>query len=173
LPPVAKLGRWLPKGLRDGSPFPAKESKSLPVASPHCPGAVADPAGPGPLAERNKVPSRKKNKSLDVDRNRMYDSLWKKKAMPDKPLNNEEWILKQDRLLSKATGLPENLTPEKRLESRELVMQDVICCLVGRNDALTRSPIARKHVDAQLAPFFVYWQHMNDILPRPPAMKKI
>jgi hypothetical protein len=92
--------------------------------------------------------------------------------MPDKPLNNEEWILKQGRLLYKATGLPENLTPEKRLESRELVMQDVICCLVGRNDALTRSPIARKHVDAQLAPFFVYWQHMNDILPRSSAGKK-
>jgi len=144
----------------------------LPVASIHCPEAVADSAGLGPRAERDNVPSRKKIKSLDVDRNRMYDSLWNKKAMLDKPLNNEEWILKQGRLLYKAMGLRENLTPEKRLESRELLMQDVICCLAGQNDALTRSPIARKHVDAQLAPFFVYWQHTNDMLRRLPAGKK-
>jgi hypothetical protein len=122
--------------------------------------------------ERDKVPSWKKNKSLDVDQNRMYDSLWKKKAMADKPLTNEEWILKQRRVLYKATGLPENLTSEKRRGNRELMMLDVICCLAGRNDALTRSPIARKHIDAQLAPFLVYWQHMNDILPGPPAGKK-
>jgi hypothetical protein len=92
--------------------------------------------------------------------------------MPDKPLNNEEWILKQGRLLYKATGLLENLTSKKHLKRGELVMQDVICCLAGRNDALTRSPIARKHVDAQLAPFFVYWQHLNNMLPSPPAGKK-
>jgi hypothetical protein len=119
-----------------------------------------------------RFPSWKRNKSLDVDRRRMYDSLWKKKVMPDKPLTNEEWIFKQRSLLYKATGLPENLTPEKRLENRELVMLDVICCLAGRNDALTRSPIARKHIDAQLAPFIVYWQHINDMLPGPPAGKK-
>jgi hypothetical protein len=132
----------------------------------------SDPAGSGPLAERDKVPSRKKNKSLDVDRRRMYDSLWKKKAVPDKPLTNAEWILKQRRLLYKATGLPENPTPEKRLENQELMMLDAICCLAGRNDALTQNPIARKHMDALLAPFLVYWQHMNDILPGPPAGKK-
>ena len=91
--------------------------------------------------------------------------------MPEKPPTNEEWILKQ-RLLYKATGLPENPTPEKRLENRELVMLDVICSLAGRNDALTRTSIARKHTDALLAPFFVYWQHMNDILPGPPAGEK-
>ncbi|MGA2362571.1 MAG: hypothetical protein ABSG73_08925 [Candidatus Aminicenantales bacterium] len=102
----------------------------------------------------------------------MYDSLWKKKAMPDKSLTNEEWVLKQRRLLYEAPGLLENRTPEKRLENRELVMLDVICCLAGRNDALTRSPIATKHMDALLAPFFVYWQHINDILPGPPEGKK-
>jgi hypothetical protein len=50
----------------------------------------SDPAGSGPLAESDKVPSRKKIKILDLTRRRTDDVLRKEKAM--RPKKKDQWF---------------------------------------------------------------------------------
>ena|GEM_PF-802005 len=60
------------------------------MTSTHGLEVVADPAGSGPLAERDKVPSRKKIKILDLTRRRTDDVLRKEKAMM--PKRKPQWF---------------------------------------------------------------------------------